>query len=332
MTIADVLNAVAPSLPGIVAQSALASSSGGAAIDIGHDDAALSSTRAREGQDGGLTQAVAEYSEAAEFPQGPRIPFIQFGRFLALADGVSLSLRGKRCVDFGCGAARPFSIASLMYLLGAESAIAIDVTPCADTAAIAKGLWFMLDALSAGNSGLEQYATYDLELVKARLIDFDADALRQGRLMEGLPKAIRHCVGDYLAIESELGVFDVMISNSVFEHIPDLDRTMRAFRKNLRQGGVIYADIDYRDHRFYVSGASPWQYLMDDDDVSPGYINKVRHAAMKQLVGNAGLRIVASAQVVTPAPPEVLQNMHARYRGASVDDLAVVQDSVLLQL
>jgi 2-polyprenyl-3-methyl-5-hydroxy-6-metoxy-1,4-benzoquinol methylase len=268
--------------------------------------------KSREDQAIDTWSAAIESSMAPDFPLGPRIPFIQFGRFLALADKVSLNLKGKRCIDFGCGATRPFSIASLMYLLGAKSVIAIDVTPCQNHAGIAKGIWSMLAVLSLGASGLEKYTTYNLKLVKTRMADFDLDALQQGRLMEGLPKSIKQHVGDYLDIESELGPFDVMISNSVFEHVPDLKGTMQIFRKNLQPGGAIYTDIDYRDHRMYVSGLSPWQYLMDDDDVSPGYINKIRHSAMNQLIAETGFRVVASDQVVNVPPPQVIANIHPR--------------------
>jgi 2-polyprenyl-3-methyl-5-hydroxy-6-metoxy-1,4-benzoquinol methylase len=286
----------------------------------------------REDQDIDTWKKAIDASMATDFPLGPRIPFIQFGRFLALADKVSLNLEDKKCIDFGCGATRPFSIATLMFLFGAKNVVAIDVVPFGNHSAVAQGLWHMLAVLALEASGLEKYSTYKRKLIKSRLAEFDLAALREGRLMEGLPKAIQQNVGDYLAIEKYVGTFDVMISNSVFEHIPKLKETMQLLRKNLQPEGCIYTDIDYRDHRMYVSGLSPWAYLLDDGDVSSGYINKIRHSAMMDLIDETGFRVIASDQVVNTPPPQVTENIHSRYGTVSGCDLMVVQDTLLLMV
>lgn len=279
-----------------------------------------------------LWSRAADSSKATGVPRGPGAPLIQFDRFLSLMERSGVKLNAMRGLDFGCGCTRPYSIASLLYLFGVSEVVAIDVAAYQDTEApaIAKGLWLLLAVMSLGESGLEVHASYNRSTVLSRLADFDLDALRNGRLREGIPAAIQHRVGEYAQLAPEIGPIDVVVSNSVFEHVPDLQHTLAAFRTHLRNQGVIYSDIDYRDHRMYVNGLSPWEYLMDDSDVSPGYINKIRCSAMYQLLDHARLRVLASNPLVNPLPDEVRARLHARYQGLSERDLTVVQDSVLL--
>lgn len=284
----------------------------------------------REDQVIALVSAAIAGATAGDFYLGPAVPFIQFGRFLSLSAQTGISLVGKRCMDFGCGAARPFSISSIMYALGAETVTAIDVAPLGDRAAMAKGVYALVVALSLRASGLEKYPGFDRKVVASRLADFDLEALRSGDLAGGLPSAIRHVQGDYLELQADIGALDVVVSNSVFEHVPDLGSTLRMFGRNLRSGGVVYSDTDYRDHRQYAMGASPWQYLVDDGDHEPGYINKLRHTAMRELIANCGFDVVESVQVENVPPTTITQNLHPRHVGTSAIDLRVVQDTLLI--
>lgn len=186
--------------------------------------------------------------------RGPGAPLIQFDRFLSLAENAPVRIDVDKAMDFGCGAGRPFSISTLLYLFGAREVVALDVVAYDETQApsIAKNLWLLLMIMLAGESGLEYSKLYNRKLIESRVCDFDMDALRAGRLSEGLPGAIQQKAGDYVTLADEIGSIDLVLSNSVFEHVASLRETMRLLRTHMAPSGFVYSDIDYRDHRQYV--------------------------------------------------------------------------------
>ncbi len=265
------------------------------------------------------------------FNTGPAIPFIQLGRFLELADKANFNVEGKRCMDYGCGQDRTFSIATLLYLLGSESVVVIDTLPPNDESILAKRVWYLLAVLALDTSALKLKSTYQNQIIKTRIFDFDLDALKQGCLYDGLPNSIKLYTGDYHNLAEEIGELDTIVSNSVFEHDPKIETTLKIFRKYLRQDGCIYTDIDYRDHRMYVSGLSPWQYLIDDSDVSPNYINKIRTTEMKNIIHNADFNIAALNQISTPPIQEVIDQFLPKYQKLHNHDINILQDTLLLK-
>jgi len=269
---------------------------------------------------------AAQASGSDNFQQGTKFTFIQFERFLNLSDTVALSLEGKHCLDFGCGGRRPFSIAAMLYLFGADQISCIDVCDVKNTPEVARGLFCLLAVMALGMSGFESKRLYRPKYIRKRIADFNLDALKAGNLRKGLPRGIKHYIGDYLDLHKQIGQLDLMVSSSVFEHIPNLEKVLKIYKMNMNPNGFIYTDIDYRDHRLYTLKLSPWQYLLDGLDVTPGYINKIRHTDMIKLINDAGFSVVSIDQVLAEPPKEVL----AKAKHISNKDLCTLQDTLML--
>lgn len=265
-----------------------------------------------------------------DFHIGPAIPFIQIGRFLDLAAGINLDIQDKSCMDYGCGQSRSFSIATLLYLFGAKHIVSIDIESHYDEAALAKGLWCLLTVLAVDTSSLKINSFYQNKIIKARIFDFDLDALKQGLLYKGLPTAIKYYSGNYHYLAKEIGGLDIIVSNSVFEHDPEIEITLKIFKQYLHPNGCIYTDIDYRDHRLYLKGLSPWQYLIDEDDVYLGYINKIRSTEMQNIIRKSGFNISGINQESLSPPQEIIDQLRPQYKNMSNNDLNIVQDSLII--
>jgi SAM-dependent methyltransferase len=265
-----------------------------------------------------------------EFPMGPYYSLQQFERFSSVADAAAFSVEGLRCLDLGCGPNKPFATASLLHLRGAREVVAIDVQPYTKVLAVGARLHALLACVAAGLTPLTSGDAAQRRAVLSRLGDFDLPAIKRGDFA-GLPKTIRHVVGDYRTLAPADASFDLCVSFSVFEHVAELDTVLASMKRNMSTRGAIFADIDYKDHRCYGAKLSPWQYLMDDSDFSPGYINRLRHSLMTRTIAAADLFVERSELRRADPPREVLDNLHANHRHWSRDDLSIVEERVLLR-
>lgn len=268
---------------------------------------------------------------APAYAWGPAIPFVQIKRLAEMLARQRTSLHGKTCIDFGCGAIRPLSMSSLMYLLGADNVLAVDMAKPGDEASRAVGLYALVlavlsDRLAIDTTGL----AVTPRALRERCAAFDLGALSSGDL-RGVPSAIRLRTGDYAALPAQEQRFDLLTSFSVLEHVADVPASLCGFRSSVSAAGMVYAAIDYRDHRRYTMRASGWQYLLDDGDHAPGYINKIRHSEMLRLIGAAGF-VVAEIEVVREEPsPQELVGFLPRYRDMPHDDITITEAHVLLK-
>jgi SAM-dependent methyltransferase len=266
-----------------------------------------------------------------EFTHGPYYSILQYRRFAKCAAAAQLSVRGARCIDLGCGPNKPFATASLLYLMGAREVLAIDVQPYANPGEVSLRLYALLLCVALDVTDVTKGNSADRQLVFSRLGDFDLNALKAGELRAGLPSAIRHVVGDYTALTPGDAAFDVCVSFSVFEHISDLQSLLSCLLERMSENGAVFADIDYRDHRLYAKKLSPWQYLIDNEDYSPGYINKLRHSLMTKAIQAAGFDVQVSEMVRARPPGDVLARLHPDHRHWGMDDLSIVEEKVILR-
>lgn len=261
---------------------------------------------------------------------GPASTFFQFKQMSDLLTRQGISLHGKTCVDFGCGAIRPLSIASLLYLFGADNVTAIDVAPLHAEPPVAIGLYALVLAVMSGRLGIDTTClAVPPSTLRERCAAFDWGALLKGDL-RGVPQAVRYRAGDYLELPAHERRFDFLTSYSVLEHVAELPSYLFAFREAISDAGAIYAAVDYRDHRVYTIGASRWQFMKDDGDHAPGYINKIRHSRLLQIVAVAGFK-VAQIRIVQEEPsPEDLIGFLPRYLDMSRDDIITTEAHLLL--
>jgi len=66
-----------------------------------------------------------------------------------------------------------------------------------------------------------------------------------------------------------LGPFDIILSNSVFEHLDDVEGIMKALSRLLKPSGCMFGLVDLRDHYFKY----PFEMLCYPDKIWQKYLN-----------------------------------------------------------
>jgi hypothetical protein len=275
-------------------------------------------------------ETLLEQIVSPSYAWGPSSTFVQLKGMAELLGRQRISLHGKTCIDFGCGAARPLSVASVMYLLGADNTLSVDTAPPIDEALAATGVYALILAALSGRIGIDTTRLgVTPRALRERCAAFDLARLLKGDL-RGMPSSVRLRTGDYLALSIPERGFDFLTSYSVLEHVQDLSFYLRGFRASISDAGAIFVAIDYRDHRRYTVQASMWQYLLDDGDHAPGYINKIRHTEFVRLIGEAGFTIAECHTVHQDPSQQELVAFLPRYRDMSREDITVTEAHLLL--
>lgn len=166
--------------------------------------------------------------------QGQESPGPIVDAYEALLGQKSLSLKGKAILEIGCG--------------------------------VTSGTGFeMAGRFGAHWTGLEPYAALDADLdarireeVAARHPEPWSGSAVRAVSFEGLPDA----------------AFDLILSNSVLEHVFDLDGLIRECFRVLAPGGAMLHRVDYRDHffkypfHFLQFSEKTWQGLVGPGDLT----------------------------------------------------------------
>jgi len=92
---------------------------------------------------------------------------------------------------------------------------------------------------------------------------------------------------------------------------------------------IIFADIDYRDHRRYTIGSSPWLYLVDDGDHESNYINKIRHREMLSIINESGFNIIDSIERKYDVPSNILREILPRYKPLEHEDISTLESRII---
>ena len=126
---------------------------------------------------------------------------------------------------------------------------------------------------------------------------------------------------DSAAIPS--GSVDLVLSNSVLEHVADNDQLAAELQRVLRPGGRMLHVVDYRDHFFVF----PYHFLLWSDAVwnrflNPGDLPRWRIGDHIRAFTRAGLTV--EVLKATPIPEEfekVRARIHPRFANYSEQDL-----------
>jgi SAM-dependent methyltransferase len=145
------------------------------------------------------------------------------------------------------GAAWPQGRRTLEVGIGATNSSAYEVAARGATSAIAFEPFVPLD--STANSALLA------ECAARHNLGADAIAARVQRLASLAP------VAD--------AAIDLVLSNSVLEHVADMDSLARDLRRTLAPGGAMLHLVDYRDHYFRY----PYHHLLWSEEVWQRWLN-----------------------------------------------------------
>lgn len=263
---------------------------------------------------------------------GCHVPAIQFDHFLELIDGLDVSFNGRRVLDFGCGAHRPLSNALIYYLCGAENVTAIDVDDIFDIGSVASGLVAQCAQIVFGDAFEFGRLRVERKEVLERLSRVNLKALRCGDIYRGLPEEIQWRQTYYEHLPHSMKQYDILIANTVFEHVVDVYGTLCELRKNISADGIAVIVIDYKDHRAYAGTTqSYYHYLIDDGDHIPGYINKMRHTEFVTAAQRAGFAVVR--EILEPMQPTEAERERflPKYAALSEQDLTTSGARILFK-
>ena len=81
-------------------------------------------------------------------------------------------------------------------------------------------------------------------------VDFDPEFIGRARCREGLtdPNVFRGIVGDATRLPADIGQFDVVVLNSLLEHVPDWRGAVSGAARALAPGGVLLLTTTNRHH------------------------------------------------------------------------------------
>ncbi|HTW26449.1 MAG TPA: methyltransferase domain-containing protein [Acetobacteraceae bacterium] len=293
------------------------------------DDGAIKNATCR--QFGTEFTSLLQRMAVPEFDRGTWSTFVQVRGLADLMAKPGLTLHGRRCIDFGCGGLKRFSVSTLLCLLGAREAMGVDLYQDPDPGAVAWAIWALILTAISGEGGIDPAAIgTSAKQVRERATAYDLPRLLQGDL-GGLPEEVSFRLSDYRALPEAERRFDALVSFSVFEHVHDLADCLAAFRRAINPDGFVYAAIDYRDHRSYVGPESWWRFMVDEGDLLPNYITKQRHSAVVAMIERAGFRIAESLIARADPAPEERAQFLPHYAALSDSDIRIVEARVLLR-
>jgi len=131
----------------------------------------------------------------------------------------------------------------LAYVCGAQSTLAIDLEPIFDIESVAISLAATAFAILLGRFDRSlALLGVDIQAARRRLGDLNLPNLLAGDL-SSLPDAIKVRHTHYQKLGVSEAAFDLMVSNSVFEHLSDLPGTLSELKKSMS----VDARLSYRN-------------------------------------------------------------------------------------
>lgn len=154
-------------------------------------------------------------------------------------------------VDVGCGGVNPYARMFTHLMAGAARAICFELDSIQDHARAVRALPRLVSAAVIDPSCIYGDHAITGREIMANIADFDL-----AKMAKGDPAGIN---SDRLSIvrrsATDTGLpdasVDMIFTNSVLEHLPDLDAAMAEFARITKPGGYSMHGVDTRDHRWY---------------------------------------------------------------------------------
>lgn len=236
----------------------------------------------------------------------------------------NVPVRGATHLDVGCGAVTPFSRMFAHLLAGAARVGCLELEAPRDISESVRHLARIAAAVAVNPavvfSGypvtnrecLENVRDFDL----AKLAGGDASGLNQERISflqrsaadTGLPAA----------------TVDLIVSNSVLEHVPDPEGTVKELARITKPGGFAMHGIDVADHRWYgTPSLSRIEFLtMATTDTIVHGCNRLRLVEFEALFQKHGFVMLERLPGVCHEVPAALrQRLVGRWQAMSDQEL-----------
>ncbi|MBL8737375.1 MAG: class I SAM-dependent methyltransferase [Planctomycetes bacterium] len=170
-------------------------------------------------------------------------------------------------VDIGCGSINPYARMFTHLMLGAARGHCIDLDQVADDGAAIRALARLAAAAVLTPRRLFHDHPIDAQRILGNLGGFDLARLELGEA-DAIDR--KRLVFHQRPIEDtglDTGSVDLVVSNSVFEHLPDVDAVLAELARITRHGGHGVHGIDTVDHRWYGDPSlHPYEFLTIDSN------------------------------------------------------------------
>ena len=238
-----------------------------------------------------LTEALLDVQENRASVANFAAQF-EFVRHCWRKHGVPMA--GATHVDVGCGALQPLARLFTHAMLGVERAIGIDLDRPTEPAVAARHLARLAAAAILDPASL--YGDFPItgRDVLANLHGFDLAKLRRGDPagVDATRATLLHRPIEATGLAT--ASVDVVISNSVLEHLSDVDAALRELARITRPGGYGIHGIDTIDHRWYGEPTiHPLDFLtIDTRDPIVFECNRIRLVEFPALFRRHGFEVV----------------------------------------
>lgn len=177
------------------------------------------------------------------------------------------NLKALTALDFGCGIFSPLVVSILLYANGFKRVIALDPFEYREDYAKETTLEIIKKAFASPNDFI--FSDIRAEDFKARLASLDFSNLDQKLSQLNQNEISVIDLGGVELTRSESTIaensIDLMFSNSVLEHLPEIATTLQWWHKILTERGIACHTVDFADHRYYFDRINnhPFQKYFD---------------------------------------------------------------------
>lgn len=203
-------------------------------------------------------------------------------------------IAGATHVDIGCGALNPLARLFTHVMLGARRVVGIDMDPPVSLPDATRNL-----ARLAAAAIIDPTRLYGSFPVTGRDVMFNLNGFDLAKLQRGEPDGMppTRVVLQQTPIESTgltTASVDVVISNSVLEHLDSLDPALAEMARITQPGGYGIHGIDTIDHRWYGEpGRHPLDFLtIDTSDAIVFGCNRIRLVEFPAIFRRNGFEVV----------------------------------------
>lgn len=264
-----------------------------------------------------LRTEIEKRTEVPENRLSPRSLAQSFQFMHHYSTQYGLPIRGANYLDVGCGSLNPFARMFGHLMVGAARAACLELDPIQDPSEAARSIARMAATAAidptlvfgtlpiTGRDCLTNVADFDL----ARLAKGDASGLNSERLTYLQRSASDTGLPDR--------AIDVVVSNSVLEHVADPEATIAELTRITKPGGFAVHGIDVSDHRWYaVPGLHKLEFLTVQTDAKIVHeCNRLRLVDFERLFAKYGLRTLARwPGPLIDIPPELRQRFAEPWR------------------
>ncbi len=201
-------------------------------------------------------------------------------------------LLGATCLDFGSGGLNPGGGLFALLLAGAQRGVALDIDDIDSIPCAVGALYTVLCAAITGTT--EPGIPGTPAEILARIASFDVAKLAAGDPSGIDEDRLRYRQTRIQDADIPDGSIDILVTNSVLEHIADLDDVLAELARVVRPGGLASHAIDGFDHRHYgqPDTISPHEFLFDPSDAAMICgCNRIRPLAFAERFEKAGFEV-----------------------------------------